>query len=376
MCSVNEMRILDTLVIGAGPAGIGTALALDVVDDLLYGVIDRGRIGQTFTEWPNRQRFLTPSFPANGYGATDLNSIHPLTSPAYSLGVDYPSGKQYATYLRSVAKIFEIPVIEEVEVTAVTRGDDGLLTVETSQQSIRTRTVVWSGGEFHQKSFPDIPGDDLLTHSVQMKAWDKRDEHAVVIGGYESGIDIACHHIAQGAAKVTVLDGSSPWEAPASSDPSFELAPRTRMRLRKAQASGRLELLSSYAAKIADDREGYVVELDHGQRLRTSEPPIAATGFGPGLGPVSALFEQREDGWPLVDENDESTIFEGLFLSGAALRHDSQHFCFIYKFRQRFAQIAHVIGERLGKNTENLEAWREAGMWAEDVAACGAECTC
>ncbi|NDK31435.1 NAD(P)/FAD-dependent oxidoreductase [Nesterenkonia haasae] len=370
------MHILDTLVIGAGPAGIGTALALDVVDDLRYGVMDRGRIGQTFADWPEHQRFLTPSFPANGYGATDLNSIHPLTSPAYSLGVDYPTGKQYATYLRSVAKIFEIPVVNEVEVTAVTRGEDDIFVIGTTQQTLRARTVVWAGGEFHQKDLPAVPGGDLLTHSAQREAWQKRADHAVIVGGYESGIDIACHHIAQGAAKVTVVDGSSPWEDPQSSDPSFELAPRTRMRLRNAQASGKLRLHSSHAAKITRAGDSYVIELDDGQKLKTSAPPIAATGFGPGLGPVSGLFEHREDGWPLVDENDESTIFEGLFLSGAALRHGSKHFCFIYKFRQRYAQIAHVIGERLGKDTENLGAWREAGMWAEDIGACGANCAC
>ncbi len=48
--SGGERRILDTLVIGAGHAGLGTALALDGVEDLLYGVVDRGKIGQTFLD--------------------------------------------------------------------------------------------------------------------------------------------------------------------------------------------------------------------------------------------------------------------------------------------------------------------------------------
>ncbi|TLP77183.1 NAD(P)/FAD-dependent oxidoreductase [Nesterenkonia sphaerica] len=370
------MRILDTLVIGAGPAGLGTALALDVVDDLHYGVVDRGRVGQTFLDWPEPQRFLTPSFPSNGYGATDLNSIHPLTSPAYSLGVDYPTGRQYATYLRSVAKIFEIPVVTEVEVLDVLRSDGDLFTVETTQQTLRARTVVWAGGEFHQKGVPAISGGDLLTHASEKDAWRQREADVVILGGFESGIDLACHHIAQGAKQVTVVDGSQPWDDPEASDPSLELAPRTRMRLSQAQASGRLAFFPSHAVEVAQGGEGFVVELEDGQKVSSTAPPIAATGFGPGLGPVSGLFEQRDDGWPLVDDNDESTIIDGLFLSGAALRHGSKRFCFVYKFRQRYAHIAHAIGHRLGKNTDNLEAWREAGMWAEDIAACGADCTC
>ena len=61
---------LDTLVVGAGPAGIGTAIALSAIDDLVFGVVDRGVIGQTFLDWPEEQTFLTPSFTGNGFGAT------------------------------------------------------------------------------------------------------------------------------------------------------------------------------------------------------------------------------------------------------------------------------------------------------------------
>ncbi|MBK0297107.1 NAD(P)-binding domain-containing protein, partial [Bacillus sp. S34] len=50
---------LDALVIGAGPAGIGTGLALTAVDGLRIGIIDRGRVGDTFHRWPAGQRFLT-----------------------------------------------------------------------------------------------------------------------------------------------------------------------------------------------------------------------------------------------------------------------------------------------------------------------------
>ena len=94
-------------MVGAGPAGIGTALALGDVEGLSFGVLERGRVGQTFLDWPARQTFLTPSFTGNGFGATDLNSVHPLTSPAHSLGVDYPDGPQYARYLNGVVgKVF------------------------------------------------------------------------------------------------------------------------------------------------------------------------------------------------------------------------------------------------------------------------------
>ena len=42
------MRSLDALIVGAGPAGIGMALALDRIPGLKYGVLESYRIGESF----------------------------------------------------------------------------------------------------------------------------------------------------------------------------------------------------------------------------------------------------------------------------------------------------------------------------------------
>ncbi|WP_156761944.1 NAD(P)/FAD-dependent oxidoreductase [Microbacterium karelineae] len=365
---------LDALVIGAGPAGIGTALALDAVEDLTFGLLERGQIGQTFLDWPEAQTFLTPSFTGNGFGATDLNAIHPETSPAFSLGVDYPTGSQYATYLRSVVRHFRVPVLDDAEVTSVVQNDDGF-TVESARGPVWARSLVWAGGEFHQPLTPRVSGSGLADRACSAAAWRAREGRAVVIGGYESGIDIACHHV-EGGADVTIVDGETPWDAGTGSDPSFRLAPRSRRRLEAATATGRLELVAANAAGVKRDGSEWVVSLDNGSRLRTDSRPIAATGYGPGLGPVDHLFARRPDGWPELDEDDQSTLAPGLFLSGPAIRHGGLKFCFVYKFRQRFAHIARVIGDRAGKDTGALEAWRAAGMLTDDLSCCGVECAC
>lgn len=372
--NTSDRPVLDTLVIGAGPAGIGTALALDAVEDLVHGVVERGEVGDTFRRWPSRQTFLTPSFTGNGFGATDLNAVHPLTSPAFSLGVDYASGDQYAKYLRSVVKHFGLPVATDVDVTSLRREPDRFVAT-TASGPVPARTVVWAGGEFHQPQVPKFTGKGAVVHSSRESAWVRSPGRIVVIGGYESGIDIACHHVEQGS-EVTVLDADSPWDAGEGSDPSFQLAPRSRQRLRAAYATGRLNLRAFHAAGVQREGDQWAVSLVGGGQVVADVAPIAGTGFGPGLGPASHLFERREDGWPVVDDDDQSTLAEGLFLAGPALRHGAQHFCFIYKFRQRHAHVARVIGEALGKDCSALEAWRSAGMLTEDVADCGVECAC
>ena len=367
-------KALDALVIGAGPAGIGTALALSAVDDLLVGVVDRGQIGQTFLDWPTKQTFLTPSFTGNGFGATDLNAVHPRTSPAFSLGADYLTGPQYAKYLRSVVKHFQVPVLSDTEVTAVEAAGGGF-TVATSRGPVSARTVVWAGGEFSDRPDARLSGIGLSDHSATPEAWEPRSGRVIVIGGYESGIDIACHHVEHGA-QVTVVDAGSPWDAGSGSDPSFRLAPRSRMRLDAAAATGRLTLTRAHASSIKRDGAEWIASLDNGTRIRADSRPIAATGFGPGLGPVSELFTLRRDGWPELDDDDQSTITPGLFLSGPAMRHGALKFCFIYKFRQRFAHVARVIGEAQGKDCSGLEEWRTAGMLTDDLSCCGVECAC
>ena len=91
---------------------------------------------------------------------------------------------------------------------------------------------------------------------------------------------------------------------------------------------------------------------------------------------VAELFEAREDGYPLLNENDESTISPGLFLCGPAVRHENLIFCFIYKYRQRFAVVAKAIANSLDLPAEGLETYRAFGMYLDDLSCCGKECVC
>jgi len=364
---------LDVVVIGAGPAGVGLGLALQAVESLSFLVLDRGRIGETFRRWPPALRFLTPSFCGNAFGAPDLNAVHPETSPAFSLGVDYPCGGEYATYLSSVAAHYRLPVREHCEVLAISSVDEGFA-LATGGGTLHARHVVWAGGEFQApRRGVDLPGHEHCLHVADGDAWTPGGE-AVVIGGFESGIDIACT-LARGGTDVVVLDPDEPWRQSAS-DPSLVLAPRTRGRLREALATGRVQLHPTSALTIDVDGDRYLVRAADGTTLPTGRMPILATGFGPGLGPARPLFDLREDGWPLLTDDDESTRAPGLFLAGPSVRHDDLRLCFVYKFRQRLAHVAAVIARRLGRDPQPLEAWRSAGMLLDDLSCCDAECAC
>ena len=97
-------------------------------------------------------------------------------------------------------------------------------------------------------------------------------------------------------------------------------------------------------------------------------------------GKVSHLFEKREDGFPLLSERDESTITPGMFLCGPSVRHDNHDFCFIYKYRQRFAVVAEEIARREHVSNELLSSvvqdYAQRNFYLSDLSCCDDECVC
>ena len=118
------------------------------------------------------------------------------------------------------------------------------------------------------------------------------------------------------------------------------------------------------------------LETKDGRTFQTSTEPLLAGGFEGSHKIVSHLFEHRDDGLPLL-KNDESTRTSGIYLCGPTVRHDNLVFCFIYKYRQRFAVVAKAIATSLGLPAEDLESYRQWGMYLDDLSCCGEECeTC
>ena len=122
----------------------------------------------------------------------------------------------------------------------------------------------------------------------------------------------------------------------------------------------------------------WVVQASDGRKWASETRPILSTGFKGSLSHIDGLIEYDEDGGLVVtEEADESTLVPGLFISGPILEHRGVNFCFIYKFRQRFAVVADAIAQRLGMDTtEAVAAHRAAGMYLDDVSCCEESCAC
>jgi len=80
-------------------------------------------------------------------------------------------------------------------------------------------------------------------------------------------------------------------------------------------------------------------------------------------------------GSPLLNQRDEIVKTPGLFLVGPAVRHGELSFCFVYKFRQRFAVVAAAIAKELGHDTADaIQACRDMNMFLDDFVCCQGAC--
>ncbi|MEM7533727.1 MAG: NAD(P)/FAD-dependent oxidoreductase [Chloroflexota bacterium] len=387
----------DIIIVGAGAAGIGMGAVFRDMGLTNFTLIDRHKVGASFARWPQQMRFITPSFTSNGFGLLDLNAVTHTTSPAFSLQQEHLSGAEYASYLRSVADHYQLPIQTEVDVAGVQTLDangnpcepaqTASFLLETSAGILQSHFLVWAAGEFQYPNLVPFDGGEYCIHNAVVRDWGTADfvvngDEFIVIGGYESGIDAAINLVQLGK-RVRVLDDYSPWEF-AGPDPSLVLSPYTLGRLRSAMETGQLELMKTGVVSIERNRAGagVTVHTTDDQVLHTDSPPVLATGFTGSLPMIEHLLERHPEGgyvW-LTQEADESRRTPGLFLSGPFVRHGNLIFCFIYKFRQRFAIIANAIGTRLGMTADELDAvfapYRRYQMFLDDLDCCDDECVC
>ncbi len=380
---LRKCESLDAVIVGAGAAGVGIGVVLNDLGLDSYAILDREAVGASFRQWPDEMQFITPSFPGNGFGCRDLNAVTTDTSPAFALNSEHPSGDEYAEYLEGVTEFYDLPLRTGVDVESIRcHGDEFVL--HTSAGPIRSRFVVWAAGQFGQPNDDPFPGAERCVHNSRVESWrsfadECVDDPVVIIGGYESGIDAALT-LADTGQETVVLDEEGPWRL-RGPDPSEVLSPYTSQQLREAfgrNAPIALEdgVRVERVEHAESDSESFEVVSTDGETFATRNRPVLATGFEGGLGPADEHFA-FDDGRPQLTERDESTTTPGMFLVGPQVAHNGQLFCFIYKFRQRFAVVADEIAARLGIDRAPLEEYREKDMFLEDLSCCDPDmCDC
>ena len=340
---MDEKKIVEksVVIVGAGPAGLGMAIVLSKMG-IEYEILEKNSVGYSFKRWSNSTKLITPSFTGNFFNAPDLNAICPQTSPAYAMDKEHLSGIEYATYLKHVSDFYELPVSEGITINSVKKLENGNFQLETSEGIIyQTKYVIWAAGEFLYPKLKAFEGSELCVHYSQINDYkDLQGDDFFIIGGYESGFDSAIALSKLGKTS-TILEADE-LVGDERSDSSFSISPYTKERYEDNKELISV-LTSKKVTKITFENSTYSIYTESGDCFETKTQPILGVGFDSSLTLVKDLFHLDDSGDVVLSDFDESTKSSGLFLVGPQVKHINVIFCFIYKFRQRFA----IVGKKL-----------------------------
>ncbi|MFD5492612.1 ArsO family NAD(P)H-dependent flavin-containing monooxygenase [Streptomyces sp. NPDC127091] len=190
-------RTFQVVVIGGGQAGLaaGYHLRRQGIDFTILGA-DPAPGGAWQHMWDSLHLF----------SPADYSSLPGRLMPTQP-GETYPDAGHVVDYLTDYEKRYDLPVQHGVQVEAV-RRDGGRLLVEADSGSWRARAVISATGTWSRPFVPAVPGRGLFTgrqlHTVNYRSpRDFAGQHVVVVGGGNSGAQIAADLALHGDATVT-----------------------------------------------------------------------------------------------------------------------------------------------------------------------------
>lgn len=186
------METIDTVVVGAGQAGLATARELLARGRHCIVLERNGSVGDGWRQQYDSLRLYTPA---------RHDALPGLRFPGDPLA--FPGKDDVAEYLADYARHFELPVRLGVRVEQVRASADGDgFVVSTDDGAIECRNVVVATGTFgrapHVPAFAaDLDPAILQLHSSEYRRVSQlRDGPVLVVGASHSGCDIA-HELAQ-----------------------------------------------------------------------------------------------------------------------------------------------------------------------------------
>lgn len=191
---------LQTLIIGAGQAGLSTGYHLQQHDHEFLIVDAAERIGDSWRSHYDSLRLFTPAY---------ADSLDGLPFPGEDPWA-FPTGTEYAAYLEQYAHTHDLPVRMRTRVSRLSTDRGGGYVAELDAGHIRCDNVVIATGSFGRTANVPTFASRLDPRIHQLHSSEYRrpaqlpDGPVLVVGASHSGLDIAYE---LGADRPTVLVG-------------------------------------------------------------------------------------------------------------------------------------------------------------------------
>lgn len=177
--------LLDTIVIGAGQAGLAMGYFLKKSNRTFLLLDKNKRIGDS---WRNRYDSLilfTPRSHSALPGLQLLGDKH-----------GYPTKDELADYLENYSNQFDIPVKLKTSVKSLSKIDGIFHVLTENSELYKAKNIVVASGPFQQPFYPkfskEIPDEVFQIHAADYRNPGQLNEGStVVVGGGNSGMQIA-----------------------------------------------------------------------------------------------------------------------------------------------------------------------------------------
>ncbi len=205
-----DTQHIETLVIGAGQAGLATGYQLRRRGRPFLVVDANERIGDNWRQQWDTLRLYTPAkydgLPGMPFPAADWH---------------YPHKDEVGDFLEQYALAFDLPVRMSTRVRRLSRAGSGAFLVELDDGTITCDNVVVATGSFGRTPYlPEVAADlDPAIRQLHSSSYRRPDQlrpgRTLVVGASHSGCDIA-YEVA--ADRPTVLSGRDCGEIPVRLD--------------------------------------------------------------------------------------------------------------------------------------------------------------
>lgn len=317
----------DALIIGGGPCGLATAIALQE-KGFSPLVIEKENIVHAIYQYPTHQQFFSTS------DKLEIGDI------PFIVEERKPKRNQALAYYREVVKQKKLRIHAFEQAERIDQQANGEFEVYTDHDQYQTPFVIMATGYYDQPNYMNIPGEELpKVHHYFKESHPYFDQDVVVIGGKNSAVD-ATMQLEKAGARVTVLyrgydysPSVKPWILP-----EFQALIRNN------------KVKMEFKANVKKIENHHVIyEADGKDKTIANDFVFAMTGYHPDHTFLSEIgvMTNRENGKPYFHEDTMETNVQGIFIAGVIAAGNHANEIFIENGRRHGDLIAKEILKRM-----------------------------